>query len=322
MAVPPIDPSQFVLILVNTTLHGASLLQAFIYCVHHRHRDRTLVQLMVLSTFFVGLGHLVLITRGAYVLLVAEVPNPDTILSEYGVADLLTGIAVFITQMYFAWRVWQLCNKFRIFLLSCLTCGALFQLAGRTAGYCILNEQCFSIHSYPPLIRAARIYQAVWVVCAAEDALIAAILLVFIWRNRFQEAPGLPMQERINRLLLRLTIVIINTGLWTVALALAVIITIAATSLESPLWTSIGLLTCPFYVNTLFANVNSRDYIRRGVRTIQDTIPIEFNTRPDRTSRFSSENIGVTATNRCDDFASTMPSLSESLKAAHSSPIV
>lgn len=89
---------------------------------------------------------------------------------------------------------------------------------------------------------------------------------------------NLPTSSRTEKLLLRLSIVIINTGLWTALVALFIILTashsfLACSMQLSPppqlviwpqiqIYVSLYFILCPLYCNTLLANFNSREYVR------------------------------------------------------------
>ncbi|KAM5542340.1 hypothetical protein V8D89_003799 [Ganoderma adspersum] len=97
---------------------------------------------------------------------------------------------------------------------------------------------------------------AFWGVQAAEDVLISLTLIFLLWQRRISDG-----FRSTDRILYRLTVFIINTGVWTALCALFTIITLAAYP-NVQIYVSLNFVVCPLYCNTLLANLNARGFIR------------------------------------------------------------
>ncbi|KAK0466154.1 uncharacterized protein EV420DRAFT_1510150 [Desarmillaria tabescens] len=100
-----------------------------------------------------------------------------------------------------------------------------------------------------------------WAVSAAVDILISASLLAMLWTRRHN------VFKDTTQILNRLSILIVNTGLWTSLITVLTLIGLQVVILEEQdIYAALSFITCPLYCNTLLANLNIRDYIRHGGR--------------------------------------------------------
>ncbi|KIJ06274.1 hypothetical protein PAXINDRAFT_20528 [Paxillus involutus ATCC 200175] len=70
--------------------------------------------------------------------------------------------------------------------------------------------------------------------------------------------------EKTDRMLLRLILVSINTGLWTAVLALLSIILLVSLPATELVYAGVYYPLCTLYSNTFLANLNIRSYIGGG----------------------------------------------------------
>jgi len=92
-------------------------------------------------------------------------------------------------------------------------------------------------------------------VSAGVDILIAIFLTYYLTTHR---RAGFKSTVHV---LQRLTVLAVNSGIWTAAFALltAILLQVLPTTM---LFNAIGMPLCGMYSNTLLANLNSRKYIR------------------------------------------------------------
>ncbi|PIL37556.1 hypothetical protein GSI_01250 [Ganoderma sinense ZZ0214-1] len=101
-----------------------------------------------------------------------------------------------------------------------------------------------------------KLPMAFWGVQAAEDVLISLTLIFLLWQRRISDG-----FKSTDKILHRLTVFVINTGVWTALCALFTIITLAAYP-NVQIYVSLNFVVCPLYCNTLLANLNARGFIR------------------------------------------------------------
>ncbi|TBU43283.1 hypothetical protein BD309DRAFT_1019387 [Dichomitus squalens] len=173
--------------------------------------------------------------------------SPENILQASSQKSLVT----LPTQVFFVMRIWNFSNKHWLAPLVFLPC-SLFQLAG----YIVFLVIC--LNGGPTAHIIFKLPMAFWGVQAAEDVLISLTLIYLLWTRRVSNG-----FKSTDRLLYRLTMFVINTGVWTALCALFTIITLVAYP-NVQIYVSLNFVVCPLYCNTLLANLNARRYIRGG----------------------------------------------------------
>ncbi|KAI0747058.1 hypothetical protein C8Q80DRAFT_1179090 [Daedaleopsis nitida] len=197
---------------------------------------------------------------------------------------LFTGFVSLPTQVYFVLRIRRLVNLnqtrawrwFTFIVVSTFILCSIFQFVG----YVVFLYLCLQgPKSFEGVVLIEKLPIAFWAAGAAEDVLISLILLWLLWRDRIintlaglrgeETDPMTAPSQRTTRLLQRVSIVVLNTGIWTAGVALAIIIALRiapALQLYPGLFFNLG----PLYCNTLLANLNGRGFIRGDEYEIDD----------------------------------------------------
>ncbi|KAI0686665.1 hypothetical protein C8T65DRAFT_677034 [Cerioporus squamosus] len=255
MDAPDVVPGtriEFIAVLATMGLYGITCMQTFLYFVNYqRTTDRWTFRLLVAYLWLMDTIHQVITNRGFWVL-ISRVHDPFVLSREYLWAGLFTSLVTLPTQLFFVMRIWEFSNRHWTVPLFFIPC-SLFQFAGYIAFLVIcLNggttaKIIFVIENLP---------MAFWGVQAAEDVIISLSLVYLLWSRRVSSR-----FKSTDKLLYRLTVFVINTGMWTALCALFTIITLAAYP-NVQIYVSLNFVVCPLYCNTLLANLNARGYLR------------------------------------------------------------
>ncbi|KAJ8489274.1 hypothetical protein ONZ51_g3031 [Trametes cubensis] len=251
---------EFIAVVTSMGLYGITCMQTFLYFIYHRgrHEDRWPISLLVVTMWALNTTHQILTNRGFWVL-ISRVHDPFVLSREYLWAGLFTSLATFPTQLFFIMRIWRLSKKHwlvpSIFVRQA-NCHADRPLLTKHI-YVAFLVICLNGGPTAEIIYVIRkLPMAFWGVAAAEDVLISLTLIYLLFRGR-----GDTRFKSTDRLVYRLTVFAVNTGLWTSLCALFTIITMAAYP-NIQTYVSLYLVICPLYCNTLLANLNARGYIR------------------------------------------------------------
>jgi len=238
--------------LVGSILWGITCMQTFLYIVHHQAKDPLWIKLLVAWLWFMDTAHTVMVARGFWVL-VYKVHDPFILSQEYLYAGVFTALVAFPTQLFFTYRVWKLSNRW-IPVAAVLVIAAVYQL-GATLAFTVIclqhgptAEIIFQIEKLP---------MSMWGVGAAEDVLISVALVWMLWTSRGDQK----FFQSTDQMLARLSVLVINTGLWPALVALFVIITMVVWP-TIQIYVSLYFVLCPLYCNTLLANLNAREFVR------------------------------------------------------------
>ncbi|KAK7042609.1 hypothetical protein R3P38DRAFT_2891405 [Favolaschia claudopus] len=238
--------------LVGSILWGITCMQTFLYIVHHQAKDALWIKLLVAWLWFMDTAHTVVVARGFWVL-VYKVHDPFILSQEYLYAGVFTGLVAFPTQLFFTYRVWRLSNKL-IPVAIVLVLAAAYQLGATIAFTAICLEHGPTAEI---IFQIEKLPMSMWGVGAAEDVLISAALMWMLWRSREDRV----FFRSTDQMLSRLSVLVVNTGLWTALVALFVIITMVVWPTVQ-IYVSLYFVLCPLYCNTLLANLNAREYVR------------------------------------------------------------
>ncbi|RDB25722.1 hypothetical protein Hypma_006345 [Hypsizygus marmoreus] len=253
MDCPPPDPppigSEVVLLPFTGALWGATCVQTFMYFVHYSRNDRLPLKLLVVWLWMADTVHLILTLLGVYQLTVVH--YGDLAFVSTISPNFLTVVSCPV-QLYFTYRIWIISGKNPlfgiVFVPLAIAQPAIYTGARSCYGNITTNKTLYGI---------TEMLIAVWSTSAGIDVLIAASLSYYVWRFK----TTLSGFRSTDKLLDRVAVLTINTGVWTALCSLFTIITITAFP-SSPAFTAVAFLICPLYCNTLLANLNSRGFLR------------------------------------------------------------
>ncbi|KAI6141031.1 hypothetical protein BKA82DRAFT_4205933 [Pisolithus tinctorius] len=247
-------------------LYGVSILQTFIYYVQYP-KDRTplklLVRLIDLSDFLLIVEHTVvrlggvemrshLKFRAVWSYLVQyygnfvnlAVMHPPLLL-----ATVVTSLVSFVVQSFFIWRIWSLSTgHFKwiipLILMPFVTAQPDYTVKG-------LITPAIEAVSGPLLTKIANASNGT---AAAVDITIAIMLCVLLAMGRTG------FSGRTDRMLLRLIIVSVNTGIWTALFGLLAVI-LLVTLPQDLVFSGFYFPLCTLYCNMLLASLNVRRFV-------------------------------------------------------------
>ncbi|KAF7357610.1 hypothetical protein MSAN_01357400 [Mycena sanguinolenta] len=299
-AAPPLV--EFACTIVGSVLWGITCMQTFLYILHHQERDSIWIKLMVAWLWFFDTAHTVMVARGFWVL-VYKVHDPFILSQEYLVrlstllhVYLMNDLAstqesslhwsLFQRNFFFTYRIYKLSkNWFPIaagFVAAVFVVAAFYQLGASIAftTICLQNGPTAAI-----IFRIEKLAMSLWGVGAAQDVLLSAALLWMLFTSR-----GGSYFQSTDQMLARLSVLVVNTGLWTALVALFIIITASLLAFHQleyepfrqmvqwptiQIYVSLYFVLCPLYCNTLLANLNARKFIRgdnlHEPRTVSDS---------------------------------------------------
>ncbi|KIJ64709.1 hypothetical protein HYDPIDRAFT_28075 [Hydnomerulius pinastri MD-312] len=269
-------------------LYGVSIMQTFIYYVGYP-KDSIAQKLLVAIVFVLDTAHTLLACSGIWNYLIqdyGDLPNISVLHVPITLVILVTPLVSFLVQSYFVWRIWFLsAGRFKwMFPAVMMPCVTLQPALSFYYIAKLLTTPTVAELSSPLMMKLANACNGT---AAAVDITItiAMCTLLAMGRTRFN--------ANTDRMLLRLIVISINTGLWTALFALfAVILHVAYPG--DLIYTGVYFPLCTLYCNTLVANFNVRSYARGHDRVYcLPTIPTSDSYRSDRSS-WNPQPLGIT----------------------------
>jgi len=293
-AAPPVLPAvnvsdygiQLIGVVISSILFGISCLQTFLYYMG-RPKDPILLKVLPAWLMFLQLARLILLVVVVYKILVTDFNHPErlaTIPSEAYCANIIVGILAFSAQLFYIWRIWKFgkskanISKYMwMFGTFCILLAIVFLTLTVT------NAALELRHGGSLAFLLTETYNATSYTFAATNFILDAIFVVaMVWLLRIE---GRSQYAMTNNVVNRLMILSINSGLVTMTAALIFIITLA-TSPQTYVYIFFYYLTAPLYCNSVLANLNSREWLRRqagqtdsgGYNRSRGLARVEFNT--------------------------------------------
>jgi len=222
--------------------------------------DKLYVKLLVAVILALDTAHKFLLCAGIWNTLVQNYGNYPNLLVIHPpilLASSLTSLVSVIVQSYFVHRVWSLSKgPFRLTFPAILMPFVIaqpvitFYYASKA-----WNAPVLDISSDPVLVKLANASNGT---AAAVDIAISIAMCTLLAMGRTG------FNEKTDRMLLRLILVSINTGLWTAVLALLSIILLVSLPATELVYAGVYYPLCTLYSNTFLANLNIRSYIGGG----------------------------------------------------------
>lgn len=236
-------------------LYGVSILQTFIYYVQYP-KDRTPLKLLVAVVLLLDTLHQFLACAGLWSYLVQyygnfvnlAVMHPPLLL-----ATVVTSLVSFVVQSFFIWRIWSLSTgHFKwiipLILMPFVTAQPVLSIYYTVKG---LITPAIEAVSGPLLTKIANASNGT---AAAVDITIAIMLCVLLAMGRTG------FSGRTDRMLLRLIIVSVNTGIWTALFGLLAVI-LLVTLPQDLVFSGFYFPLCTLYCNMLLASLNVRRFV-------------------------------------------------------------
>lgn len=251
----------YLAVVGNCMLYGLACMQAFQYSLHHPKNESVITKLLVIFLLALNTAHVILVVIAVWEILPAWPAGLVDLSMPLLWADLITAFVAFASQLFFTYRIWRFSRRtwFSWLILAIFVTSSVYQLGG----YIAFTTLCAKTKLNATMFENEKLVWSIWGMAAAQDILISVVLLVLIYQHGHEALP------HTVRLLHRLSIIVINTGLWTALCALFVVITMVAFP-NNFAWIGLYLMICPLYCNTVLANLNGRSYIR-GSSTIESS---------------------------------------------------
>ncbi|KAK0466155.1 uncharacterized protein EV420DRAFT_1636753 [Desarmillaria tabescens] len=244
---------EYISVVITAALWGLTCVQTFQYFVYHHRRDHPSLKLLVIFLWIVDTLHTAFLSHGFWRVIDNNV-SPVTIevwylvyINSYG--SSLPPLRSSFSRGEFGDSALNpvgdplSCYSFRLLSIPFLQQSPLV----------IVCQDPGSTMS-----SVTKLLESVWAISAAVDILISASLLSILWIGRKDAL------RSTTQILHRLSILIVNTGLWTSLVTLLTLLGLVIWE-EQDIYAALSFITCPLYCNTLLANLNTRDYIRQGI---------------------------------------------------------
>ncbi|KAJ7301862.1 hypothetical protein B0H14DRAFT_2756704 [Mycena olivaceomarginata] len=236
-------------------LWGIQCLQTFMYFNTYTD-DPFILKILVVWTWLSDTVHQGLILSLEYSTLITHFGDLGPI-SQINKEVILQGFfTIFVSvpvQLFFLHRIWRLSGNKIIVPLFLLACIVLETVAGITYFQWALQKNATPAAI---LVGTKRATGIVYLITAASiDVVIAISMVYLLWSAKVH---GL---TQTRRMVTRLIVYSVNTGIWTALLAVFCAMTMIAyptTFVFIGLYMPISALYC----NTLLANLNIRQYVR------------------------------------------------------------
>lgn len=236
-------------------LYGVSILQTFIYYVQYP-KDRTPLKLLVAVVLLLDTLHQFLACAGLWSYLVqyyGDFVNLAVMHPPLLLATVVTSLVSFVVQSFFIWRIWSLSTgHFKwiipLILMPFVTAQPVLSIYYTVKG---LITPAIEAVSGPLLTTIANASNGT---AAAVDITIAIMLCVLLAMGRTG------FSGRTDRMLLRLIIVSVNTGIWTALFGLLAVI-LLVTLPQDLVFSGFYFPLCTLYCNMLLASLNVRRFV-------------------------------------------------------------
>ncbi|KAF7345937.1 hypothetical protein MVEN_01616000 [Mycena venus] len=243
----------YLAVVGNCMLFGLACMQAFQYSLNHPKTDNVIIKLLVVFLLALNTAHVILVVMAIWQDLNAWPAGLVDLSMPLLWADLITAFVAFASQLFFTARIWRFLKSTWLswLILAIFVTSSVYQLGA----YIAFTALCARTKLNATMFQNEKLVWSIWGMAATQDTLISGTLIVVLYQQ------GLGALPHTVRILHRLTLFAINTGLWTSLCALFVVITMVALP-NNFAWVGLYLMICPLYCNTVLANLNGRSYIR------------------------------------------------------------
>ncbi|KAI0085236.1 hypothetical protein BDY19DRAFT_454401 [Irpex rosettiformis] len=250
----PYSGTEALAIGFSMALWGATCMQMFLYFTNN-FKDGRLLQTTVVFVWVLNTANEFVLLSGLYVAIVTgEILLIGNGRIEYLVSIWFTVLVGVATQSFFAYRIYKFSKN--TFAAAILVSGVFSQLVIGTALFAIEIRQDLE-HSPPPTVGKAVVMTTL-LLSAVMDLSLSVGLCFFLW-NAYPR--GDLRVGSTTAMLQMVTLVTVNSGLWTAACAI-VIVVLAAVFPDNLLFNSFSFLLAPLYCNSLLGSLNARVYMR------------------------------------------------------------
>ncbi|KAI1787187.1 hypothetical protein LXA43DRAFT_720638 [Ganoderma leucocontextum] len=240
--------------LLSCVLYGMAVIQIFLYFSNYE-RDSIWMKLYVVLVWAIETASTTCVLAALWPVLILKWGS----LHELSLTQSpmlhrvwMTGLGTFLVHMFYIYRIYMVNGRKP--LLPCLLIPfTLYQMI-ETCVYVHsgLSNGALSTLSGNTLTALGMSGRAA---IAFIDIAIAALMVHALLKG------GVPQFKSSRKMIFRLVILTINTGLWTAVFAILVLIMIIPYQNEL-YYTAVDFPLTSLYLNSLLANLNAREYVR------------------------------------------------------------
>lgn len=238
----------------TAVLYGITCLQCFIFLQRHSKGEKPLA-VTVWFLWALGTAHLTFVIYSSYWYMVTNYANPRALLGLHWsipVSIIVTATDDCMVRGWFAYRVWKLGkrNKLVTFPL-CVLILVIWTFS------MVLEIKSLLLTDFTEAASLSWILYFVLSVIVVTDAYIAISLSIYLYKSRSR------FNKRIDSLLTKLMLYVINTGVATSILSTACLVSYVT---MPNVYIFIGILfpLNQLYANSLLASFNARDWMKSG----------------------------------------------------------
>ncbi|KAI0804632.1 hypothetical protein BC629DRAFT_1195259 [Irpex lacteus] len=245
---------QSVFVNLSMAFWGITCMQTFLYFVNYNN-DRMSLKILVLSLWVLDTTHQCLLVSAVYEdIITGRILEPDKINGQYFITVILTTFVSTPVKGYFTYRIYKFTHN------GILNAALVFgTFVGLVAGVVMFAVEVHSTTAAQitdnfrkPMILVEFSLNAIL------DLALALCLCYFLWRKSFSHVPRL---KSTTMMLRSLTLITVNTGLWTAIISVITGV-LAYVYSNNYLYISFYLLHSPLYCNSLLCSLNTRTYVR------------------------------------------------------------
>ncbi|KAI0628330.1 hypothetical protein C8Q77DRAFT_1162324 [Trametes polyzona] len=250
-SIPSTIGAVYIGMVVGVMLYGLTVYQAYKYYTLYP-KDRLGLKLYITVILLLESFHTVLWTIVCYHYLVTEIFDILTILNAHWsvrLTVLVTGFTVFISQTFYAHRVYYIGPHYRWLVIPAV----VSMVTGITFAIIAGIKAFTSMRLITDFKSISWLVSVAYGFSVASDAILAGALVFVLQRSR----TGSKRTDTVLDALIKYTI---NTGLLTSVFSLLVFI-FAIILPGNLVYAAISIVTAKLYANSVFAVVNSRKSI-------------------------------------------------------------
>ncbi|KAI0363878.1 hypothetical protein BV20DRAFT_1057666 [Pilatotrama ljubarskyi] len=250
MALPSLDNTVGAILIgtfVSLILYGLVIHQAYRYFRMYQN-DIALIKTFVITMLVVETVHIVFCMHMIYYYLVTNYFNPPALQNGVWSMDaqpVLSSIGIFVSQSFFAYRVYMISPKYRILVAVSVLCTLLAIGFTSAATYESVKHVSYAgFQAYTWLDSAA------FAASVGSDILTTSVLIFTLKRSR----TGI---KRTDHIVDRLILYTVNTGLLTsICNILALVLGFAQPT--NMIYIGVAIISTKVYANSLLAVLNTR----------------------------------------------------------------
>ncbi|EKM52519.1 uncharacterized protein PHACADRAFT_211768 [Phanerochaete carnosa HHB-10118-sp] len=275
---------------VNSILYGILVLQTYIFLLQMR-KDKLLLRLSVWTLFIMNTLHLICIIHALYFYTVTNFADFSVLLSiipwSGPMVILLTTTTAVLVQAWFIFRVWKLSDG-NTLLVASLIIGCVIVLGWTdfTGVATALSVKLFQLSTFIGFANVGWLFFFALGTNIVEDLVIAIALCFYIHRMRSHILRYVSFHVLIPPILAEsilrsssvvniLMVYMVNTGLLTSLLCVAIVITRACWP-DTFIFFGLSLPLSNLYSNALLGSLNARDWFQNSFQKAAQAITIRL----------------------------------------------